>query len=137
MEVKLTLHWERRINNAFEFGQVIFAGIPDNFSIDSEILMSQEISHIDNIAKRYLRVGVLEIIAQIVGGFSDNFDLANYSANQQIISTERIVIGIAQKIINHIDGVSDMTKIEIVVVEWLIRHKLIRLFGALHRENIC
>ena len=77
----LTSFWQLR----FEFWQLAFNDVPDDFPIESKVVVDDSVLEAGNLCPRNVGVRLLECIGQLAHRFADDFQIASDRDFAQVI----------------------------------------------------
>ena len=73
------------VDKGFEPGQVVLARIPDDFRVDAEVLVDQDIAHILDPAPEQNGMPCAEVIAEVVRRLADDIKISHDGIEQHIV----------------------------------------------------
>ena len=102
---------QRCFNKAFEHRDIIFAGIPNNFCVNAKILMDKEVSHVLHSTPLNLCIYLLELWAEVIGGFANYLQFPYYCINNHLAGGKLLIGNTLQILLNGLNCIPDMSQI--------------------------
>jgi hypothetical protein len=80
-----------RADLSLERREIPFYSSPDFSQIDSEIVMNQDMAHLDNLGPRYLVMCSAERRGELAGCFADDLNVMNHPGVDQFVFLEDVL----------------------------------------------
>jgi hypothetical protein len=75
-----------------ELGQIVLDDLPDDFKIQTKVVVNNSVSQSGNLRPGNLCVNALELFRQLAGSFADYFQIAGDTVYDEFISKKRLMI---------------------------------------------
>jgi len=93
-----------------ELWQIVLDDLPDDFKIQTKVVVNNSVSQSGNLRPGNLCVNALELFRQLAGSFADYFQIAGDAIDHELISEKCIVIHLRRVTANLLNSQLDVFK---------------------------